>query len=64
VSGIRIPAVSQEVTVTDTMQTFTLEFPAKDLQVAVGAKVGIELDNVTAVGDSWIGLDNVRLGLK
>lgn len=49
---------------TDTMQTFTLEFPAKDLQVAVGAKVGIELDNVTAVGDSWIGLDNVRLGLK
>jgi len=63
-SGIRIPAASKEATVTGTMQTFTLEFPAKDLQVSVGTKIGIELDNVTTVGDSWIGLDNVRLGLK
>ena len=30
-------------------------FPA-----AIGHQLGIELDNVTA-GDSWIGIDNVRL---
>lgn len=63
-AGIRIPAASQEVTVTGTMQTFALEFAAKDLQVSIGTKIGIEFDNATAVGDSWIGLDNVRLTLK
>ena len=54
----------QDVALTDTMQTFTLEFAAKDMQVAVGAKIGIELDNVTTDGNSWAGLDNVSLTLK
>jgi hypothetical protein len=27
----------------------------------VGKMIGVEFDNVTTEGESWIGLDNVRL---
>jgi hypothetical protein len=50
-----------DVALTDTMQTFTLTFDAKEAPEVVGKKIGVEFDNVTTNGDSWIGLDNVRL---
>jgi hypothetical protein len=59
--GIRIPVAFADVTVADAMQTFSLVFDAKEAPDAVGRRIGIEFDNVTAEGESWIGLDNVRL---
>jgi len=59
--GMRIPVAFADVTVTDAMQTFSLVFNAQDVPDAVGKPIGVELDNVTANGESWIGLDNVRL---
>jgi hypothetical protein len=46
------------------MQTFALPFAAKDVPACVGKVLGIEFDNVTTNGESWIGLDNVRLTVK
>lgn len=59
--GFRIPVAFVDASVTDTMQTFSLVFDAKEAPDAVGRKIGIEFDNVTTNGQSWIGLDNVRL---
>jgi hypothetical protein len=63
-ADIRVPAALAEVTVGDTMQTFTVTFDAASMPEVVGKVLGIEFDNVTANGESWIGLDNVRLLLK
>ncbi|MBN1359369.1 MAG: hypothetical protein JW993_02205 [Sedimentisphaerales bacterium] len=57
---VRTPIAVQDVTLTDAMQTFTLECATADVPEAVGYLLGIELSNVSA-GDSWLGLDNVRL---
>ena len=46
------------------MQTFTVTFDAAKTPEAAGKVLGIEFDNITTTGDSWIGLDNVRLMLK
>jgi hypothetical protein len=62
--GIRFPAAMAEVAVTDAMQTFTLTLDAAQAPDAVGKVLGIEFDNITTNGESWIGLDNVRLLLK
>lgn len=59
--GIRIPLAFVDAAVTDAMQTFSLVFDAKEAPDVVGKKIGVEFDNVTTTGDSWIGLDNVRL---
>lgn len=59
--GFRIPVAFADVTLTDAMQTFTLTFDAKEAPEVVGKKIGVEFDNVTTNGDSWIGLDNVLL---
>jgi len=59
--GIRMPAVFADVMITDAMQTFSLVFNAADVPEAVGKKIGVEFDNVTTNGNSWLGLDNVRL---
>ncbi len=59
--GARIPTTFVNVTLTSEMQTFSLEFNAADAPDAVGKCIGIELDNVTTAGSSWLGLDNVRL---
>jgi len=63
-AGLRVPAATADVTVTDAMQTFALPFNAADLPACVGKEIGIEFDNVTTEGQSWIGLDNVRLTVK
>jgi len=59
-NGARIPAASSEVTITDDMQEYTLTLSAADVPESVGKIIGIELSN-TSTGDTWIGLDNIRL---
>jgi len=59
-NGARVPAATSEVNLTDSMQEYTLSFLASDLPESVGHQVGIEFTNASS-GDTWIGLDNVRL---
>ena len=59
-NGARVPAATDEVTLTDQMQEYTLSFSAGDVPESVGHQIGIEFANVSS-GDTWIGLDNVRL---
>ena len=59
-NGTRVPAVTNDVALTDDMQEYTLSFSANDVPESVGHQIGIEFTNVSS-GDSWIGLDNVRL---
>ncbi|MFC1635540.1 LamG domain-containing protein [Planctomycetota bacterium] len=59
-NGARVPIVSSEVALTDAMQEYTLSFSAGDVPDSIGRKIGIEFSNVSS-GDTWIGLDNVRL---
>jgi hypothetical protein len=62
-NGTRVPAATSDVTLTDAMQEYSLSFSANDVPESVGHKVGIEFSNVSSGGDSWLGLDNVRLEL-
>lgn len=62
--GRRVPAATVDVTLTDAMKTFTLPFAANDVPAAIGKILGVEFDNVTQNGESWIGLDNVFLTAK
>ena len=59
-NGVRVPAASDEVTLTDDMQEYTLSLSAADVPEAIGKKIGIEFSNAST-GDTWIGLDNIRL---
>jgi len=59
-NGTRVPAVTNDVALTDDMQEYTLSFAANDVPESVGHQIGIEFTNISS-GDSWIGLDNVRL---
>jgi hypothetical protein len=59
-NGTRVPLVTNEVALTDDMQEYTLSFSAADVPESVGHQIGIEFANVSS-GDTWIGIDNVRL---
>ncbi len=59
-NGARVPAATDEVTLTDEMQEFTLSLSAEDVPELIGKKIGIEFSNASS-GDTWIGLDNIRL---
>ncbi len=59
-NGTRVPVVSSDVALTEDMQEYTLSFTTNDVPESVGHQIGIEFTNVSS-GDSWIGLDNVRL---
>jgi len=61
-NGTRVPVATSEVALTDEMQEYSLSFSADDVPESVGHKIGIEFANVSS-GDTWIGLDNVRLEL-
>ncbi|MBN2182428.1 MAG: discoidin domain-containing protein, partial [Sedimentisphaerales bacterium] len=61
-NGARIPAASTEVTLSDTMEEYTLLFSSNDVPASAGHQIGIELLNSSS-GDTWIGMDNVRLEL-
>ena len=58
----RVPIATNEATLTDDMQEYTLSLSAADVPESVGKKVGIEFSN-SSTGDTWIGLDNIRLEL-
>jgi len=59
-NGVRVPVATGDVILTDAMQEYVLAFSAGDVPESVGRKVGVELSNSSS-GDTWIGLDNVRL---
>ena len=59
-NGARVPAATDEVTLTDEMQEYTLSLSAEDVPESIGKKIGIEFSNASS-GDTWIGLDNIRL---
>jgi hypothetical protein len=59
-NGTRVPAASTEVALTDAMQEYTLRFAASDVPESVGHLMGVEFSNASS-GDTWVGLDNVRL---
>jgi hypothetical protein len=58
--GTRVPIATREVTLTDEMQEYSLLFSAAGAPASVGMQIGIEFSN-SSPGESWIGLDNVRL---
>jgi len=58
--GTRISTATREVALTDAMQEYALSFSADVDPEVVGHPMGIEFSN-TSSGDTWIGLDNVRL---
>jgi hypothetical protein len=62
-NGTRVPVAISDVALTDDMQEYTLSFSANDVPESVGHTVGIEFINVSS-GDSWIGLDNIRLDVS
>jgi hypothetical protein len=57
-SGSRVTVATKDLTLSGSMQTFTVSFAAKSDPTSVGEKIGIELDNVSS---GWVGMDNVRL---
>jgi hypothetical protein len=59
-NGARVAAASSAVPLSDVMQEYTLSFSANDVPESVGHRIGIEFSN-TSSGDTWVGLDNVRL---
>jgi len=62
-NGTRVPAATDEVTLTDEMQEYTLSLSAANVPESVGKKIGIEVSNASS-GDTWIGLDNIRLAVS
>ncbi len=64
VSGIRVPVAAAEFVLTDDMQEFTLTFAVQDDPLAIGMKLGVEINNVSAEGESWLAIDNVRVEVK
>lgn len=61
VAGVRNTVASSTVTLIDGWMTYALTFSADDVADSIGKLIGIELDNVAAVSNSWEGMDNVRL---
>jgi len=59
----RVPAATDEVTLTEEMQEYTLSLSAADVPESVGKQLGIEFSNAST-GDTWIGLDNIRLAVS
>jgi hypothetical protein len=57
--GDRITVISKTVEVSDTWNTYTLDFYSNTFP-AVYNKIGIELANVTDSGESWINIDNIQ----
>jgi hypothetical protein len=50
------------MTLSDAMREYTLSFSAGEVPASVGHKIGIEFSNAST-GDTWVGLDNVRLAI-
>jgi streptogramin lyase len=61
--GFPIYVATNQFTLTDTMQEYTLVFAARDVPLSIGHKIGIEFDNTSLGTYNRLGLDNVRLNL-
>ncbi|UCD49139.1 MAG: fasciclin domain-containing protein [Phycisphaerales bacterium] len=59
-NGVRVPAATADVALTEEMQEYALELNAYLAPEAIGKTIGIEFENVSGA-NTWIGLDNVRL---
>jgi hypothetical protein len=64
IEGVRVPVAVAEFVLTDAMQEFTLAFAVQDDPLAADMRLGVELANVSVEGESWIGVDNVRVEVK
>ncbi len=62
-NGTRVPLTSTEAGLADAMAEYTLSASASDIPESAGHKIGIEFSNISS-GDTWIGLDNVRLEVQ
>jgi len=60
-AGARVPVATEDVALTDDMQTATLTLSAADAPDAVGKQIGIEINNTSDETESWAGIDNVQL---
>ncbi len=62
--GVRLPIISEDFELTDTMAPYSLSFDAQTAPEMVGSVIGVELNNVTEEGGSWIGFDEVVLTVE
>jgi hypothetical protein len=62
-AGTRVETATQTVETGWPWAEYTLSFNVADMPESQGQSIGIELQNVTEDGASWIGLDNVRLSV-
>jgi regulation of enolase protein 1 (concanavalin A-like superfamily) len=65
-AGTRVPVASTTVTISTqgagTWSEYSLEFSTTDDPNSVGHKIGIEIENVTALNiESWVGMDYITL---
>ena len=61
--GTRVPVSVRDAQLSGEMKRFALIFNAASAPDSIGKRLGIEIDNTTANGESWIGFDNIQLGL-
>ncbi len=61
--GFPVYVASNQVTLADTMNEYTLLFVAMGFPASIGHKIGVEFDNITLGTYNRLGLDNVRLSL-
>jgi hypothetical protein len=62
-AGNHIPLGTTSVNPGSPWSQFTFELDASTVPAAFGRPIGIQLQNITPAGDSWIGVDNVRLSV-
>lgn len=60
-AGARMTIVSKDVELTGDIMTCQVGFNSDDCPASVGKKLGVEINNISAAANSWIGMDNVRL---
>ena len=63
-TGAKIPLVVGQDAVGSTMVNQSVSFHATDFPACVGHTLGISFDNISPNGESWLGLDNVKLYSK
>jgi streptogramin lyase len=61
--GFPVYVVSDQTTLTKTMQEYTLLFTANAFPTSIGHKIGFEFDNISLESYNRLSLDNVRFSL-
>jgi hypothetical protein len=60
-AGAKIPLAVGQDAVVSAMVNQSISFHAADHPACIGRTLGISFDNISPNGDSWIGVDNVKL---